>query len=304
MHTFLTLMATEFLKLRRSAAIRTVWMLPLLFLAFEFMLIERPAIRLQALTPELSRHLDFVQIKMVGALWGGFFHPLMVALLPALLFLPEHRFKLWRHLHTMPVPRRGIFLAKALTLALLSASTLALIALGLWVERGLLARINPLLAFPFHGLSMLKVLVWLWIGSLPLLALYLWVSDRVNSLAVPVVFGLVGALLTIALSGQDVPKPWKRDLNPWLLPYACAQQAIKDSDGRQKVHEAAKLFQEEPNILRLPNGKKVRTWQNVPDDVLWPPAPPTPLKVLGAFSFGAGAVLLGIGLADAGRRRV
>ena len=303
MPTFLRLLATEFLKLRRSAALRAVWLLPLLFFAFEFLVIERPYLRLQALTPELTTTLDVLQIKMVGALWGGFFHPLLLALLPALLFLPEHRFKLWRHLHTMPVPRRGLFLAKALTLLLLTAASLGLIALGLGVERAVLGRLNPLLAFPFHGLRMLKVLGWLWLGSLPLLALYLWVADRVNSLAVPAMFGLVGTLLTIALSGQEVPKPWQRDLNPWVLPYVCAQQAIKDSAVRQDVHLAAKLFQQEPNIIRLPNGKKVRTWQNIPDELLFPPPPPTPTRLLAIFSLGAGLALLALGLADAGRSR-
>jgi hypothetical protein len=297
-------MASEFLKLRRSGALRAVWLLPLLFLALEFMVFERPLLRIQSLPPELARNVDSLQLKMVGVLWAGFFHPLLIALLPALLFLPEHRFKLWRHLHTMPVPRRGIFLAKALTLALLSAAALALVAFGLWVERGLLARFNPLLGFPFHGLRMLQVLSWLWLGSVPLLALYLWVSDRINSLAVPVVFGLVGTLLTIALSGQELQKPWKRDLIPWVLSYFCAQQAIADTEARQPVHQAAKMFQVEPNVIRLPNGRKIKTWQNVPDEVLFPPPPPTPAWVLGTFSLGAGTILLGIGLADAGRRRV
>jgi hypothetical protein len=172
------------------------------------------------------------------------------------------------------------------------------------MERSLLGRFNPLLAFPFHGVELTKVLSWLWVGSLPLMALYLWVSDRINSLAVPVVFGLIGLILTISLSGADVPKPWKRDLIPWVLPYFCVQGAIHNYTPHQTVHEAGKLFQEQPNVLRLPNGKKVKTWQNIPDDVLFPPAPPTPLWILGTFSLGAGLAMIGLGLLDAGRNRV
>ncbi len=303
MRTFFRLFAAEFLKLRRSPALRIVWLLPLLFVLLEFSFFERPALGMHTLSLPFSKTFDRIQIELVGALWSGFFHPLMIALVPALLFRPEHRFKIWRHLHSMPVSRRAIFLAKALLLALLCAGSLALVGGGLWLERSLIGRFNPLLAFPFHGMDMARVLGWLWLGSLPLLALYLWVSDRINSLAVPIVFGLLGLVLTIALSGADLPKPWRRDLNPWVLPYVSAQQAIKHYTPRQTVHAAGKLFQEEPDILRLPNGKKVRTWQNVPDDVLFPPAPPTPRWMLCVFSLISAAMLLSLGVADAGRTR-
>ena len=308
MRTFYHLMAAEFLKLRHSAALRMVWLLPLLFLLLDFWVFERPALGQRSLPPQYAATLDTMQIKLVGSLWAGFFHPLMLALLPALLFRPEHRFKQWKHLHALPVPRRGIFLAKALTLALLCAISLGLIGLGFWIERSLLGRLNPLLAFPFHGLALAKVLAWLWLGSLPLLALYLWVSDRINSLAVPIVFGLLGIMLTISLSGSDLsglenPKPWKRDLIPWVLAYSCAQRAIEDSHIRQEVHVASKIFQVEPNVIRLPSGKKVKTVQAVPDEVLFPPPPPTPAWVLATFSLGAGFALLCLGIADAGRNR-
>lgn len=309
MRTFSHLLAVEFLKLRRSPALRMVWVLPLLFLILEFLIFERPAIAQQTLTPKSAAIFDTMQIKVLGSLWAGFFHPLMLALLPALLFRPEHRFKTWRHLHAMPVPRRGIFLAKAATLLLLFAASLGLLGLGLWAERGLIGRLNPILAFPFHGFEMAKVLGWLWLGSLPLLALYLWVSDRINSLAVPIVFGLLGILLTISLSGSDLsglenPKPWKRDLIPWVLSYFCAQRAIQDADIRQEVHTAGTLFQVEPNVIRLPSGRKVKTTQPVPDEVLFPPPPPTPIWILATFSLGAWAALLGLGVFEAGRNRI
>jgi len=233
--TFSRLMSAEGLKLRRSAARRLVWLLPLLFLLVECLVIERPFLGLKTLTPKVQATFDALQLKMVVALWGGYFHPLMLALLPALIFRPEHRFKTWRHLHAMPLPRRGIFLAKAAFTLLLSAAMLALIGLLLWVERSVLGWLNPLLAFPFHGLLMAKVLGWLWLGSLPVLGLYLWVSDRINSLAVPVVFGLLGLLLTIALTGQELPQPWRRDLLPWILPYAAAERVIHHGTAQQEA---------------------------------------------------------------------
>ncbi|MDP1830507.1 MAG: ABC transporter permease [Geothrix sp.] len=303
MNAFSRLLAAEGLKLRRSAALRLVWLLPLLFLLIEFTAFERPLLGLKALTPPLQAHLDTLQLKLVVALWGGFFHPLMLALLPALIFRPEHRFKTWRHLHALPLSRRGIFLAKAAFALLLSAALLALIGLLLWGERTLLGWANPVLALPFHGLRMAQVLGWLWLGSLPVLGLYLWISDRINSLAVPVVFGLVGLLLSIALTGQEQPQPWRRDLIPWVLPYAAAEQVVHQGPTQQEAHLAGTLFQPEPDVLRLPSGKKIKTRQNIPDHLLFPPPPPTPAWVLAAFSLGAGGALLVLGWADARRNR-
>ena len=302
--SFPRLLAAEGLKLRHSAALRLVWLLPLIYLVIEFLVFERPLLGLKTLTPRLQATVDMVQVKMVAALWGGFFHPLLLALLPGLIFRPEHRFKTWRHLHAMPTSRRGIFLAKATYTLLLSAAVLLLIGLLLWLERKLLGGLNPILVIPFHGLQMAKVLGWLWLGSLPVMGLYLWVSDRINSLAVPVVFGLVGLLLTIALTGQELPQPWRRDLIPWVLPYATAQQVIRSGTAQQETHLAMDQFKPEPDVLRLPSGKKVKTKQNVPDDVLFPPPPPTPVWLLATFSVGAGILLLALGWADAGRCRI
>lgn len=303
MRAFSRLLAAEGLKLQRSAALRLVWLLPLVFLLIEGLVFERPFLDLKVMTPKLRATLDTLQLKAVVGLWGGFFHPLLLALLPALLFRPEHRFKTWRHLHSLPLSRRGIFLVKAAYALALCATALVLIGLLLWVERTLLGWANPLLALPFHGSQMAKSLGWLWLGSLPVLALYLWISDRINSVAVPAVFGLVGLLLTIALTGQEQPQPWRRDLIPWVLPYAAAEQVIHQGPAQQEAHSAGALFQPEPDVLRLPSGRKIKTWQNIPDHLLFPPPKPTPPWLLGVFSVGASILLLALGSVDGGRNR-
>lgn len=305
MSAFSRLLNAEGLKLRRSPALRLVWVLPLLFILVEGLFIERPFLGLKAVNPKVLATLDTVQVKMLVALWGGFFHPLMLALLPALIFRPEHRSKTWRHLHALPTPRWGIYLAKVVYSLVLSAAMLVLVAFLLWVERKVLGAMNPLLALPFHGLDIARVLGWLWLGSLPVLALYIWVADRISSLAIPVVFGLVGLLLTVALTGQDMAQPWRRDLIPWVLPYAAAEKVVHRSEtNQQEAHAVGTIFQPEPDVLRLPSGKKVRTWQNVPDHVLFPPPPPTPNWLLAVFSIGAGLLLFAVGLIDARRNRI
>jgi hypothetical protein len=118
-----------------------------------------------------------------------------------------------------------------------------------------------------------------------------------------VVLGLVGLLLTITLTGQELPQPWRRDLIPWVLPYAAAERVIHEGPAQQEVHLAGSPFQPEPDMIRLPSGKKVRTHQNVPDEVLFPPPPPSPAWLLGSFGVGAWLLLLFLGWLDAGRCR-
>jgi len=150
---------------------------------------------------------------------------------------------------------------------------------------------------------MARMLGWLWLGSLPVLAIYLWVSDRISSVAVPVVFGLLGLLLAITLTGQELDRPWRRDLNPWILPYAAAERVIHKGPGQQEVHLVAKPFQPEPNVIRAPSGRKYKTQQNIPNELLFPSPPPTPAWLLAAFSSLGGLLLLGLGWLDAGRPR-
>ena len=303
MDTFLRQLRAEALKLRRSPALRALWLLPTLFILVVFLQFERPLLGLQTLNSNALNLLDTLHPRLVVALWGGFLHPLVLALLPALVFRPEHRFKTWRHLHAMPLSRRGYFLAKAALVLLLVAALLGALGLLLFAERKLLGWANPLLAQPYPALLMARLLGWLWLGSVPLLALYLWVSDRINSLAVPVVISLVGLLLTIALSGEEMPQAWRRDLIPWVLPFAVTERLVHIGPAQQEGHLVGKAFQKEPNVLRLPSGRKIKTWQNIPDEVLFAPPPPTPVWLMGAFSAGAGLFLLVLGWGDAGRNR-
>jgi hypothetical protein len=303
MPAFTRLLAAEGIKGRRAPLLRLVWLLPLLFIALEFLVFERPALGLRSLPPELRQTLDGMQVKLLVAFWGGYFHPLMLALVPALVFRPEHRFRTWRRLFAMPVPRRQVYLAKAVWTLALTAFMLALIGLLLLGVHRAVAALNPVVALPFHGRQMLRALGWMWLGSLPVLAIYIWASDRINSLAVPIMLGLVGLILTMALTGQELAQPWRRDLIPWVLPYVAAEQTIHTGISQQEAHLAGKFFEDEPGFLRLPNGRKFRVHANAKVEDIFPPPPPTPAWLLATFSAVAGLVLLGLGWLDAGRQR-
>lgn len=294
----------EMLKMKRSPALRVAWLLPLLFLLVVLLVFEGPLFRMTVSSAGFSTTYPVAHLKITATLWAGLFHPLALGLLAGLIFRPEHRFRMWRHLSAQPLPGRTVFLAKAVLVLGMTAAMLFQVWLGMGVIRASAGALNPILHAPLRLGELGRMLAWLWLGSLPVLALYLWVSDRVSSVAVPVVFGLVGLLLTVAFSAQEHPKPWRRDMIPWVTPYFSAQSVLAEVLGHEDTHLGAKVFKDEPNVMRLPSGRRVKTWQNVPDEVLFPPPPPTPRWFLGAYSLAMGALLLGWGAWDAGRKRV
>jgi ABC-2 type transport system permease protein len=297
------LLKAEWKKLRGSSCGRAVWVLPVLFILVEFSFFQNKLLGIKAVPGDLAQIIDTVQIRMSGALWGGFFHPILVAVLPGLIFRVEHRNKMWKHLGAMPISQAYVYFSKWLAVSVLSLAALAAVWLLLWAEHGLMMFAAPHLQYKFHGQTIALLLGWLWLGSLPLLSIYLWVSNRIASVAVPVVLGIVGIFLTLMLTSQTVNEPWKMDFIPWVAPTACAQQILIEANADKGANPARDLFKEKPNIIRLPSGKEVTSWQNIPDDELFPPPPPTPQFALATYSIVAGILFLMLGALDAGKCR-
>ncbi|NWJ42146.1 MAG: ABC transporter permease [Geothrix sp.] len=304
MAQLLNLLVSEVRKLRRSAALRLLWVFPVLFILVDVLLSGLPLLLTRQLTAEAQQGLNAIPIKSLADTWSGYFHPLLVALLPPLLFRSEHRFSLWKHLHVQPVSRRAIFATKALILGLCFGLVLSAILALLWVESRLIGYLNPLVHSAFPWTALIRVLAWSYLGSLPLLALYLWLSDRIDNAAVPIMFAMVGLLLTISLGGKELYPMWRRDFIPWVLPYTCAQQAIDIPGARQEMHTAQKPFYNEQklSVPKVTIVGKYRIEIQDPDDLLGIP-PPTSKWALGTFSLGCTLVLLTLGLVEAGRDR-
>jgi hypothetical protein len=303
--TMLRLLHAEALKLKRSPALRLIWLLPCLFVFLDFAMTGRFALGVQSLTPEIRTLLQNSPVKSLADYWSGYFHPLLVALLPALLFRPEHRSGLWKHLHIQPVSRRAQYLIKALTLALTFGLALGLTEVLLWSEWVVLGKIHPLVAFPFPWFNATRVMAWSYLGSLPLLALYLWLSDRISNAAVPVMFAVVGFILTVSMGGKELDPMWRRDFIPWVLPYTCAQQAIEDPGPRQTIHAAQVPYYKEDAAPIQPGeftagGRHYKI--ELPEDFM-KPTPPTPAWMLATFSLVCSFALLGLGVIESGRNR-
>ncbi len=309
MAVWLRLLVAEGIKIRRSPAFYAVFLLPLLFVILDYRSFGR-GLGLRPLTPPELNILPYLPLKSLAILWAGLFHPLLIALLPPLVFRAEHQSKMWKHIQALPISRRQFYFAKATVVLFLNALGLSVAALAMWGQWGALAFFRPQTAFVFPWYEVFKVLGWMFVGSIPLICFYLWVADRITASAVPIMLGLVGLTLTMALAGQEINPLWQRDLIPWVLPYTCTQRAIQHEEARQEAHIIAAPLQKEivhaqmPNIDDSRSKIKVRIISDLEYDGLGLKRPdPTPTWLLVTFSLGAGALLLGMGLWDSGRDR-
>lgn len=307
--SLLRALASELLKLRRGSALRLAFALPLVFVLLDFAFLGRPLLRAETLTrAEVMAVLPRVPLSVMDWFWMGFFHPLLLALLPGLVARPEHRARAWKHLHAQPIRPWVQVLAKALVVVGLATLSISVSILLLRTEWAVLAHLKPLLEVPFPWQGAIRQAGWALLGSLPLLMLYLWVSQRINTTAVPIVFGLLGVMLTLTLRDQELHPLWKRDLIPWLLPQASAQHAIRPpSDTRVPPEQRmgytpksqrlpdGRVIDGWEKVEVLPNGRRLRTWSNF---VMTPP-PPTPGWLLAGASSALALLFLFIGLLDA-----
>lgn len=304
------LMVAEGIKIRRSPALYILFILPLLFVLLDYRVFHR-ALGTGQLTSQQLSVLPYLPLKSLAVFWAGLFHPLLIALIPPLLFRPEHQSNMWKHLFALPVARWKFYFAKACLVVLLNALGLSLVAVAMWGQWGILAFFRPQTAFVFPWFEVFKVLGWMYLGSLPLMLFYTWVADRITASAVPIMLGLVGLILTLALAGQEINPLWRRDLIPWVLPYTCTQRAIQREEARQETaFIASPLLQKEKPRPKLPSIDDSRSRVTIKiitdlqyDELGLKKPDPTPIRWLVGFALGLSAILFAFGVWDARRNR-
>lgn len=150
-------------------------------------------------------------------LWALFLAPMVIAAFTALTAQIEHRGRGWDHLLALPIARWRIFAAKIVVtfvaVALMTMLVLGFASLGTWLG-GAMGPGVPEEAFPWAKL------VWkgaLMIASMTtLVAIQLWVALRFANFVVPLVVGIGGTLVALAVM---MTRTQQADWFPWVLPF-------------------------------------------------------------------------------------
>ncbi|QWC55732.1 hypothetical protein F7D01_00325 [Erythrobacter sp. 3-20A1M] len=150
-------------------------------------------------------------------LWALFLAPMVIAAFTALTAQIEHRGHGWDHLLALPIARWRIFVAKIIvTLAaviLMTALVLAFASLGTWLG-GAMGPGLPKEPFPLSRLAQKGALM---TASMTILVgLQLWVSLRFANFVVPLIFGIGGTLVALAVM---ISRRQQAEWFPWVLAY-------------------------------------------------------------------------------------
>lgn len=205
------LLASEFLKIKR----KWVW----------FLIALGPigVIGLQALN-FLLRY-DYLTNLYKADLWGGlllnigsFVPPVIIlgaAIITSIIANIEHQSTSWKHLLSLPIKKRQVFIAKfILSFSLLTLSC-CLLMIGT-IILGLCLRFGT--SIPWF--TLLKTSFSPYLAALPVLAGQLWIAITYRNQGVALTFGVLGAILAMYATGLPDWFIWKWPslLNHWDNP--------------------------------------------------------------------------------------
>lgn len=198
----MTYLVTEILKLRRSLVLLLGFAAPL-FVAVICVLI---ALRNKSAVPYLN-------FGMTGAaFWAFAMLPMAVTALSVLMSQMEHGPRSWDHWLALPGARPGMFIAKAIVLAMVVAAMSAWLWALLFAGWQVVAAMKPVVGeFDKAGLAL--TLGKMWAASGLMIILQLWVALRTRSFVPPLVLGITGTFIAVAAASAREGAYF-----PWLMP--------------------------------------------------------------------------------------
>lgn len=199
----------ELLKLKRTLAIRMVFVAPLLVATLNFFILwER-----RNVSPDFKMWGLVFEVSM--STWAIFMMPLLITLETALLNGIDHGEKNWKHIFALPIPRYAVYAAKLIIAQMLMAiSTLFLTVISILVGL-IMMRLRPEMAnagAPPYG-WMFKHAAMIWLAAWLIIAIHTWISIRWSGFTLSLGAGIGGVFFAIFAAGARVGKFY-----PWLLP--------------------------------------------------------------------------------------
>lgn len=208
----LALVLNEFIKLKRSLVVMVCLAAPLCAATFPVMvMLNKPGPK------------PWVQLLAEGvAVWAYFMFPMAVTALSVLMAQIEHGPRMWNHLLTLPTRRTSIFLAKIVVLAALVLLMAVALYASLYVAILAATHLIPgasATGDPQWGETVVSILLLNGAG-LMMVVIQLWVALRFRNFAVPLVVGIVGTFLALAVRSakQGVFLPWLVPAYTFTLP--------------------------------------------------------------------------------------
>lgn len=204
---FISTLAVETFKLRRSLALLLALAAPFLVAIFVFFNLIRS-----------SKPAQWTMtLQMSSAIWAFFMLPMSTIALTALLAQTEHAARSWEYLRALPRPRWHIYAAKAvcalavvmmMQLLLAVLAPLAVLTAG-WVKPSIAATGTPNMVIYLQLLGRIFLASWL------LVAVQLWVALRYFSFVPGIALGIAGTFFAVVATSAKagIWMPWQIPVN-------------------------------------------------------------------------------------------
>lgn len=217
---FVTALAVEAYKLRRSLALLLALIAPLLIAVFMFFNLLR-----------MGKAMPWsMALQSSAAIWAFFMLPMTVTALTTLVANTEHGPRAWNHLRALPIPRWHLYAAKAacvLGVVLLMSVALALLTplsvlMAGWLKPAIAASGNLDVTGYLVLLGRIFLAAWL------LVAVQLWIALRYASFVPALAVGIGGTFFAVVATSAKVGVvlPWQIPVNQLASDPARAQLTL------------------------------------------------------------------------------
>lgn len=217
---FVTALAVEAYKLRRSLALLLALIAPLLIAVFMFFNLLR-----------MGKAMPWsMALQSSAAIWAFFMLPMTVTALTTLVANTEHGPRAWDHLRALPNPRWHLYAAKAacvLGVVLLMSVALALLTplsvlMAGWLKPAIAASGNLDVTGYLVLLGRIFLAAWL------LVAVQLWIALRYASFVPALAVGIGGTFFAVVATSAKVGVvlPWQIPVNQLASDPARAQLTL------------------------------------------------------------------------------
>ncbi len=204
---FMTVLAVEAYKLRRSLALLLAAIAPSLIAVFVFFnLIRQPKSMSWAMS-----------LQFAPAIWAFFMLPMSVTALTALIAHTEHGPRAWDHLRALPLPRWHLYAAKSLCIlgivAMMSVLMAILVPLAIHAA-GLAKPAVAATGVPDYS-AYLLLLARIYLSAWLLVAVQLWIALRYSSFVPALATGIGGTFFAVVATSAKigVVMPWQIPVN-------------------------------------------------------------------------------------------
>lgn len=171
---------------------------------------------LSIISTDRAPQWESILTSFVLPIWSLFLLPMVVAAFTTLIGQIEYRARGWDHLLALPIARWQLFLAKAIVVLAASATMTLLVLFFAWIGASIGGAISghaPLGALPWAKLA--RTVPLLLAGTTMLVVIQLWAALRFASFVTPLVVGIGGTLVAMAVAMTRTDQAaWF----PWVLP--------------------------------------------------------------------------------------